>query len=879
MRARNAHHTHPPKKPKGKSNSKKRSLNALSIASHQIPEKIKSKYRTGAQGDGKSKNKRNRDEYPVEDESEFDLDAKRRKKWPTSGDPGEANSDGGSDSEGNQWKIGQVDPEDDTELDSDEAFGESDGDESEDEDEVKDRDEDDDDDEEEDEDEDEDDDDDDDDDEVHDPAKISALQDLISNLTQLDKKHNDSSSTHYRNKGASEYNVPSDFGLTSKTKITLEDLGLPKINDPDVKKSLKVLKSNDGKATQKLAVPLAKRQQDRLDRSAAYEKSKEVLDRWTDTVKHNRRADHLAFPLADNGMASAKLNRELVPTNISKPHNDLETTIQNILEESGLMTVDGKDDEDHIREFEELETKKMSIEEIKLRRDQLRMARELLFREEAKSKRIKKIKSKSYRRVHRKQREKIALSEQQALAEQGIVPSDDELEARDRKRAEERMGAKHKNNKWAKAMKETGRAIWDEETKTGIMEMAQKDEELRKRIEGKIIRNEFEESESSDSNGNDSSEDDEPSYKQKLLQELRKLEKPDFTDQLHPGTKLAKMDFMRRADAARKKENDAMIEEMRRDLAGEESPGAIEEKADDIGRRIFGLCNAPNPKEQKYTNTDELGESSESDDEKRQEPRLEPKTKDNTAPGKVPKKNTKPSSMKAIIDSNVEGDAWSKVRSKSMEIGNKEVNRRKQKHDAIDVEDLDLSKAAVVSKNIQIHKSTSKSNTSSIDSNDDDSGNPFLINSDHELVKRAFAGADVVDEFETEKKQTIRDEDDKTIDNTLPGWGSWIGDGVSKRELKRNKGRFLATSKGIKAQNRKDFKLKGVIINEKRVKKNGKYLASSLPHPFENRQQYEGSLRIPIGPEWTTKHTFQDATMPRILLKQGIIAPMSNPLL
>ena len=60
---------------------------------------------------------------------------------------------------------------------------------------------------------------------------------------------------------------------------------------------------------------------------------------------------------------------------------------------------------------------------------------------------------------------------------------------------------------------------------------------------------------------------------------------------------------------------------------------------------------------------------------------------------------------------------------------------------------------------------------------------------------------------------------------------------------------------------------------------NGKYLASSLPHPFETKQQYERSLRLPLGPEWTTKETFQDATKPRILLKQGIITPMSKPLL
>lgn len=59
---------------------------------------------------------------------------------------------------------------------------------------------------------------------------------------------------------------------------------------------------------------------------------------------------------------------------------------------------------------------------------------------------------------------------------------------------------------------------------------------------------------------------------------------------------------------------------------------------------------------------------------------------------------------------------------------------------------------------------------------------------------------------------------------------------------------------------------------------NDKYLASQLPHEYENKDQYERSLRLPVGPEWTTKQTFQNATKPRILMKQGIIAPMAKPM-
>ncbi len=154
---------------------------------------------------------------------------------------------------------------------------------------------------------------------------------------------------------------------------------------------------------------------------------------------------------------------------------------------------------------------------------------------------------------------------------------------------------------------------------------------------------------------------------------------------------------------------------------------------------------------------------------------------------------------------------------------------------------------------------------------------PFVLRN-QDLVRKAFAGDEVVADFEREKRATVQDEGEKIIDNTLPGWGSWTGPGIGKKAEQRNRGKVLTKIPGIAAEKRQDAKLERVIINEKRVKKNGKYLASSLPHPFETRQQYERSLRLPVGPEWTTKETFQGMTKPRVLMKPGVIAPMSKPM-
>ena len=89
----------------------------------------------------------------------------------------------------------------------------------------------------------------------------------------------------------------------------------------------------------------------------------------------------------------------------------------------------------------------------------------------------------------------------------------------------------------------------------------------------------------------------------------------------------------------------------------------------------------------------------------------------------------------------------------------------------------------------------------------------------------------------------------------------------------------MTMTPGVDPSQRKDAKLDKVIIHEGRIKKNAKYLATQLPHPFETKAQYERSLRVPMGPEWVTKQTHQAATKPRVIVKPGVVvAPMERPL-
>jgi U3 small nucleolar RNA-associated protein 14 len=273
-----------------------------------------------------------------------------------------------------------------------------------------------------------------DDDQDDEEERQAQLQDLISSLAdkEADKAKGRRVEVH-------ESAAPDEFGVARKVDLLSFK---PKVADEERKRAMKLLQDDKSSKrhdiARKLDAPLPKRQQDKLDRAAANAKANETLERWTDTIKQNRRAEHLMFPMQNPNGGDAG-EKTLLPTTTSAPANDLEATIQSILQQSGLSNGNGADEE-KLQKWEELQTNKLPVEEVLRRRQQLRMERELLFREEVRAKRIKKIKSKSYRRVHRKERERLLEKEREQLKADGVDLSEEEREHNDRRRAEERMG-------------------------------------------------------------------------------------------------------------------------------------------------------------------------------------------------------------------------------------------------------------------------------------------------------------------------------------------------------------------------------------------------------------------------------------------------------
>ncbi|CAM9978280.1 unnamed protein product [Ectocarpus sp. 4 AP-2014] len=154
--------------------------------------------------------------------------------------------------------------------------------------------------------------------------------------------------------------------------------------------------------------------------------------------------------------------------------------------------------------------------------------------------------------------------------------------------------------------------------------------------------------------------------------------------------------------------------------------------------------------------------------------------------------------------------------------------------------------------------------------------------SNDELVRRAFAAPDFESEFKDSKDDEIEGElanGREKLPGTLAGWGAWAGDGAPAPRGP-TKHQVLAKNAQVKKEEaikkaRKDDRLPKVVLNEKRQKRSAKYMVSEVPYPFTSREQYERSLRQPIGGEWNTSQSVRAMTRPAVVVRAGVaVAPM-----
>ncbi|KAG7829928.1 hypothetical protein KL943_005299 [Ogataea angusta] len=570
----------------------------------------------------------------------------------------------------------------------------------------------------------------------------------------------------------------------------------------------KPLLLNETSAPEPLAVPLPQSIQKRHERRAAYEIQKEEVDKWTDSIQANRRAEVLKFPAKDG--VQHNQTSSFQPAEV--PLTSLDKKLDGLLEQSNIESKKAED------LFENIETAKLSKEEMAKRTRELRLMRELMYRGQKDAKRLKKIKSKTYRQKLRKEKQRN---------KELVEGSDAEDEDADYKRAAERMSLKHKNtSEWAKSMIKSGMSK-DKESRDELEEMLRQGEKLRQKQLG------YDEGES---------ETDE-----RDVAEIAAEQEDDDIERSKLGKGLMAMDFMRRAEERERIENQRLAAELQYgDESDEEQVANVVKNA---GRRVYTPGAAAAAEQWKIVEQKAKKEAVED-----QEKSLENKIRAKNTP-----KETKASEEVNPWLADAEPTRGQKVRvvdadSSRVQKSAAKIKKRTHKEAEMDVE-------------ITIGDTLDGEHEGEGDGEQD-----IHVFQQKDLIEQAFAGDDVVTEFEQEKHEVEELEGDKEVDLTLPGWGDWAG-GNSRKKKK-----IVKTINGVvPSDKRKDRNKKGVIVNERVNKKNAKYQAGSVPYPFETMEQYERSLRQPIGQEWTSREIHQKLTMPKVIAKHGsVIAPMKK---
>ncbi|XP_050424071.1 U3 small nucleolar RNA-associated protein 14 homolog A [Adelges cooleyi] len=143
------------------------------------------------------------------------------------------------------------------------------------------------------------------------------------------------------------------------------------------------------------------------------------------------------------------------------------------------------------------------------------------------------------------------------------------------------------------------------------------------------------------------------------------------------------------------------------------------------------------------------------------------------------------------------------------------------------------------------------------------------------LIAEAFADDDLINEFKEEKKK-LEEESKPKNETELPGWGSWAGPNIKKKKnFKRrtNMGMFRTPVKPP----RKDFHREKVIIHEKSDDSIKCHMVSELPYPFRDVEEYEETIKLPVGQTWVPETVFRKLTAPPVITEMGqVIDPINE---
>lgn len=652
-----------------------------------------------------------------------------------------------------------------------------------------------------------------------------------------------------------------------------------------------------GKAT---AAPVSKVVSNRAQRTVAYEHSSKDVSGWLDAVQQNRQAETLDFRPKERPDVLTK--NQLVDK--FEPTTDFEKELAQALQEAGQQDENAiQRMEEELLKADELGSNDLTLEEYQKRRSQLAKMRALMFYHEQKRHHINKIKSKKYRRIRKKQRERLKESDMAAQMEEDpdLVREMEEKEEIERMR--ERMTLAHKNtSKWAKRVLKRGKNV-DMDTRRALSAQLARGDALRRKMDS----TEAGENESDDDDGNED-----------LIEMARKVlsNSESNSNDMMKSTGLFQLSFMQKG---LEKQRDRAKEEARQLLRELEANEQVEDSADSddetkkqpkkTKKKVASVAAMKGVIESGKMVASSLDFGSSSAIAVDGGINIDLGTKRGI---QEPKSATRSASEHTTTLEVTGGESDSKFGTLSTEqpdrqpcsaptdvkVVEEEVNpwlsaakdpikdkrtASKSKYSGIDKRGIiDVEGAA----SILADEPLTKSERNTAESVEVSKGKNIVLLSQTELVRRAFVAPteqEVNDEFLREKEEA-EERDDPTKKKELNpsaamGWGSWAGQGAPAPRLPKKLPKHLQPpEKKLAKRKRQDEKKPNVIINEKRMKKTANnFQIAHIPYPYKSREEYEKAMAGGLGREWNVSSGVKNLTRPHVMTRAGkVIQPISK---
>lgn len=662
-----------------------------------------------------------------------------------------------------------------------------------------------------------------------------------------------------------------------------------------------------------LPEPASETARSREERLAQYDSSCNVASRWIPQVQQMRRADQVILGKEEDQDTRPVSTASLVDT--FKATDDFEKELEAVTMAAGATEKD-------IKGAAELPANP------KIRDEKERQAgaklKSLLLREQQAAKRIKKIKSKTYRRIHRKaeSREKEVLLER-LERENPELAKTLKLEY-EKKHAQMRLQrGRNARKKWANTMNRFAKG--DRNAQQEMTRQAQKahDEEqaLRRAIRGRDP-DQSEDSEAVDLSESDSEgEGGKPrgvarqtlSRAKKLTAgELKTLEK----DGDLPTTGLLGMNFMRNAIQQKreqaKKDAQGVLEELEglgqkldaaEDSDNEGDRGGDARGAEREGRNAASAQGKP----AKIFTAEELAAASAEVDAMLEQddaavecsvsgpltikgvaaapPPGPPKgAAETAATSKVgtsrPSREPTPG-QGAGVPPQLEAAAQEASRNPWLSAGTPEADGLADSA-AADAEEA-AGGSAPSGPGTKAAKAKKRKRRADADAEPEAAAAVedllSVLNADSEaareqrdLVRTAFVEGTQAEDFDAEQDELARkkDEERDSASKELAGWGSWTGEGVAPRRPRSGKEKPASAAPDCPGAQRPRAR---VQFHEGGGAEPSKYFVDQMPYPFQSPDQYEATMRQPLGREWNALPSHLQKIKPKFFSKVGAIVP------